>query len=663
MDVLFQPVCIGSLELKNRLVMPAMHLGYCDNGLVTGRLVDFYRERALGGVGLIVVGGCAIDDHGYNTMIKISSDDYITGLTGLVEVVHSGGAAIAAQLFQPGRYSYSFNSGIQPVAPSAVPSKLTGQMPRELGLNEIYQIIDSFAAAAGRAKQAGFDAVEVIGSAGYLVAQFLSPVTNQRDDEFGGDFQRRMRFGLEVAARIKQVCGQDFPLMFRITGNEFMPGGNTNDEMAVFCRELEQAGVDAINVTGGWHETRVPQITMGVPRGGFAYLARGIKEAVDIPVMACNRINDPWLAAELINDGVADLVGVARGMIADPEFVNKVKDGLAEDIRPCIGCNQGCLDAIFSGGSVACLVNARAGKEARHKLVPTVQPKRVLVVGGGPAGLEAARVCAERGHQVTVWERELELGGQLNLAAVPPGRYEFLSFIDYLTARLATLNVDLEVGHEATAEEVLDFGADAVIMATGASPLTPPIPGVEGDHVVQAWDVLSGIETVGKKVVIIGGGAVGCETALYLGQKGTIDPETFHFLAVNGAETWEKLMFLATRGIKDITVVEMQKALGADIGMSTRWTILQEMKRYGIKSVTGVTALRINNQGVLIKRGDQEELLTADTVVLAAGSRPDSELCEQIKEKVKEVYLIGDAVMPRKALDAVHQGYLAGAML
>jgi 2,4-dienoyl-CoA reductase (NADPH2) len=297
MDVLFQPVCIGSLELKNRLVMPAMHLGYCDNGLVTGRLVDFYRERALGGVGLIVVGGCAIDDHGYNTMIKISSDDYITGLTGLVEVVHSGGAAIAAQLFQPGRYSYSFNSGIQPVAPSAVPSKLTGQMPRELGLNEIYQIIDSFAAAAGRAKQAGFDAVEVIGSAGYLVAQFLSPVTNQRDDEFGGDFQRRMRFGLEVAARIKQVCGQDFPLMFRITGNEFMPGGNTNDEMAVFCRELEQAGVDAINVTGGWHETRVPQITMGVPRGGFAYLARGIKEAVDIPVMACNRINDPWLAA------------------------------------------------------------------------------------------------------------------------------------------------------------------------------------------------------------------------------------------------------------------------------------------------------------------------------------------------------------------------------
>ena len=663
MDVLFQPVSIGLLELKNRLVMPAMHLGYCDNGFVTGRLVDFYRERALGGAGLIVVGGCAIDDHGYNSMIKISNDDYIPGLTGLVEVVHSGGAAIAAQLFQPGRYSYSYNVGIQPVAPSALPSRLTGQVPRELGLDEIYQAIDSFVAAAGRAKQAGFDAVEVIGSAGYLISQFLSPITNQRDDEFGGDFQRRMRFGLELAARIKQVCGQDFPLMFRVTGNEFMPGGNTNDEMGVFCRELEKAGVDAINVTGGWHETSVPQITMGVPRGAFAYLARGIKEAVNIPVVACNRINDPWLAAELINDGVADLVGVARGMIADPKFANKVKDGLAEDIRPCIGCNQGCLDAIFNGGSVACLVNARAGKEARHKLVPAVRPKRVLVVGGGPAGLEAARVCAERGHQVTLWERELEFGGQLNLAAAPPGRCEFLSFIDYLTARLATLNVDLEVGHEATAEKVLDFGADAVIMATGASPLIPPIPGVDGDNVVQAWDVLSGIAPVGKKVVIIGGGAVGCETALYLGQKGTIDPETFHFLAVNRAETWEKIISLATRGTKDITLVEMQKSLGADIGMSTRWIILQEMKRNGIKSVTRATVLSINEQGVLIKRGDQEELLTADTVVLAAGSRPDSELCEQIKEKVKEVYLIGDAVIPRKALDAVHQGYLAGEML
>lgn len=660
---LLSSIKIGQMELKNRVVMPAMHLGYVNDGFVTDKLVQFYRERARGGVGLIIVGGCTIDEHGQGTMVKINDDKYIPGLADLTRAVHDEGGKIAAQLFHPGRYSYAFLSGIQPVAPSAIPSKLTRQVPKEMTVEEIKGKVNAFAQAAVRAQKAGFDAVEVIGSAGYLVSQFLSPVTNKREDEYGGDFERRMRFGIEVARSIREAVGPDYPVLFRVGGNDFMPEGNTNRAIVEFCKSLEKAGVNAFDVTGGWHETAVPQITMAVPRGAFTYLARSIRETVNVPVIACNRINNPALAEEILTKDIADLVGMARAMIADPDLVNKTAEGRTREIRKCIGCNQGCLDAVFTMKPVGCLVNARAGRELEYNSRPAERVKNVLVVGGGPAGMEAARVAAQRGHRVTLWEKSDRLGGQLNLAAVPPGREEFATLVEYLSSELSRLGVKVEFNKEANTINIKAFGADALVMATGAVPLAPPIEGVDGPNVVQAWDVLDGKVQTGKRVVIIGGGAVGCETAMLLARKGTISAETLHFLALNDAEDWTTLKELATKGIKEITVVEMLRTAGADIGTSSRWVILQEMKRFGVETITKATARQINKQGVVIAIDGKEEMLQADTVVLAVGAGSQNDLCEKVKEELPEVYMVGDAVAPRKALDAIYQGYLAGEVL
>ncbi|MCL2338219.1 MAG: FAD-dependent oxidoreductase [Firmicutes bacterium] len=660
---LFTPVKIGGLELRNRVVMPAMHLGYCRNGFVTPRLTEFYRARAKGGAGLIIVGACSIDEQSIASMIKLDDDKYIPGLAQLTEAVHKEGSSIAAQLFHPGRYAFSFLDGIQPVAPSELASRITGQKPRALTVAEIKNTIENFARAAIRAKKSGFDAVEIIAGTGYLVSEFLSPVTNRREDEYGGDFERRMKFGLEVAAQVREAVGPEYPVLFRVSGNEFMAGGNSLRETSVFCTRLEQTGVNAFNVTGGWHESQIPQITMAVPRGAYTYLARAVREAVQVPVLACNRINDPLLAEEILQNGEADLIGMARAMIADPDLPAKAAAGREHEIRPCIGCNQGCLDAVFAIQPVSCLVNPQAGREYEKECWPAARPKKVLVVGGGPAGMEAAKVAAERGHDVTLWEKNNRLGGQLILAATPPGREEFTAFVGYLTSELTRLGVKVALGRDGDEHNIIAFGADAVIMATGAAPAALPLAAAHGPNVVQAWDVLDKRATVGRRVVIIGGGAVGCETAAYLARKGTIDAETLYFLALNEAENWERLKELATRGTKQITLVEARQSLGADIGMSSRWIILQELRRYGVRVMTGAKVTAIDDRGVAVEHNGDEKLLEADTVLLAVGSHPVAELCEKIKEKLPEVYMAGDAVTPRNALEAVRQGYLAGTIL
>ena len=521
---LFSPITINGMTIRNRIVMTAMHLGYTPTGEANDRLVEFYKRRAEGGVGLIIVGGCLIDVFGgMQSMISLNDDRFIPGLERLTDAVKSSGAKIAAQLYQAGRYAHSaMIGGREPISSSAVRSKLTGETPRALKLDEIPGVQDRFAEAAFRAQKAGFDAVEILGSAGYLISQFLSPITNLREDEYGGELKNRMRFGLETAQKVRAAVGSDYPVLMRLAGNDFMDGGNTNRESALFAAEVEKAGIDLFDVTGGWHETRIPQLTMGVPRKAYLYLAQGIKSSVSVPVIASNRINDPALGEQILRDGESDMVTMARALIADPDLPKKAREGDAEKIFHCIACNQGCFDEVFKLHPVTCMVNPMAGRETELHLLRVENPKKVLVVGGGPAGLKAACTAAERGHGVTLVEKTGKLGGQLLLNRLIPGREEMVTAARDLISNLKALNVKVLIGKTADPELIRELSPDAVIIASGAKPIIPDVPGIDGPNVIQAWDLLEGKKAVGRKIVILGGNALGLETAIHLAGIGTL---------------------------------------------------------------------------------------------------------------------------------------------
>ncbi|MBS3942868.1 MAG: FAD-dependent oxidoreductase [Dethiobacter sp.] len=658
--MLFDPIKIGDLELKNRICMPAIHHCYTPEGLVNDRLIKYYETRAAGGAALLIVGGCTVDTIGGGpVMIGLHDDRFIEGLSDLTTAVKAAGARIAAQLYQAGRYTHSMISGRQALAPSAIPSRFTRETPGEMTLEDIDMVMESFVAAALRAKQSGFDAVEIIASAGYLICQFLSPVTNQRSDLYGGTWENRCRFGLEVISRVRAKVGPHYPILLRLSGHDFVPGSNTNKEAAAFAVESEKAGVDLINVTGGWHETRVPQITGELPRGGFAYLARGIKEAVHVPVIASNRINDPLTAEQILKDGLADLVNLGRPLIADPDFPNKAKQGRYGTIRRCIACNQGCMDSVFTLQSVFCSVNPLAGRENEIKVTPASEPLLVLVVGGGPAGLEAARMAALRGHQVTLWEKALRLGGQLLYAAIPTGKHEFSTLLDYYKHELTELGVEIVLDKEALAGDIIAFGAGAVILATGAVPSGAPFPVADPAKVVPAQKVLDGSVNPGKRAVVVGGGAVGCETAITIAEMGTLSAETLKFLIENEAEEIDTLRRLLNRGTRQVVIVEQFKGLGRDIGISTRWVVMKNIRRLGIKVIDETKVKAVTTEGLILEKGGAETMLPADTVILAVGARSENTLAEQLKEKVPELYLVGDAVAPRKITEAIREGFEA----
>jgi 2,4-dienoyl-CoA reductase (NADPH2) len=658
---LFSPIRINSMILKNRIVMTAMHLGYTPGGQVTDRLVKFYTLRARGGAGLIIVGGCTIDPWaGMADMISIKDDSFLPGLERLTDAVKGGGAKIAAQLYQAGRYAHSsMIGGKKPFSASAVRSKFTGETPRALDLDEIPRVQDRFAEAALRAKRAGFDAVEILGSAGYLISQFFSPLTNLRQDQYGGSFENRMRFGIEVVEKVRNAVGASYPIFMRLAGNDFMQGSNTNKEAEIFASELEKAGVDCFNVTGGWHETRVPQLTMHVPHKAYAYLAQGIRSAVSVPVIASNRINDPSLAEEVLQEGQADLVTMARALLADPGLPNKALQGKEELITHCVACNQGCFDRVFQYEPATCMVNPAAGMESEMAVTLAPKKKKVLVIGGGPAGMKAAITASDRGHQVILVEKSLQLGGQLLLNEKIPGREEILLAARDLERNLKTRSVEILLGRDADQALIREVGPDALIVATGASPLLPPLSGINHPKVVLAWDVLAGKATVGRKVIIVGGNAVGLETALCLASHGTISPEVLHFLMVNKAESQDTIEELLNRGDKEVCVVEMTKKLGQDIGNSTRWTIMAELKRLGVKVITGAKAVEVNDAGLRIHKDTREEVLSADSIVIATGSKSENTLAS-LKDLAPEVYVIGDAKKPRNALEAIREGFLTG---
>lgn len=655
---LFSPIKIGTMELKNRIILPALHLGYTPQGLVNDRIIEFYRERALGGTALLIVGGAYVDKLGTGGpgFLTVDNDSCIEGFRQLVEAIHQGGAKAALQLFHAGRYTNSRSSGSQSLAPSPVASKMTREVPKEMTQDDIDRTVAAFGEGARRAKEAGFDAVEVIGSTGYLISQFLSPLTNRRTDAYGGSLENRTRFALEVIDSIRKRVGKDYPLIFRLTAADLMEGGIPLEENVEIAKILEKAGVDAIDLQVGWHEAPIPTVAMSVPRGAFTFLGKAIRDAVNIPISVVNRINNPQLAEELLTQGKADLINMARALIGDPELPNKAREGRLKEIFTCIGCNEGCLDTIFQGQSCTCMINSRAGRELEFKIKPVERPKKVAVVGAGPAGIQAARFLAMRGHRVTLFDRDSEIGGQFRFASVPPGKGEFSHAIGFLDNELERLEVDRQMGKEISTDQIVQEQFDAVIVASGTKSRMPQIKGIESKMMVPARDILEGKNKAGEKVVIIGAGGIASETALYLTKQGTIDAETALFLAGYGVVPLKKALQLHNQG-REVTIVRRGNKIAPEVGPSTRWLLLQKLAQAGVKTITEVDYKEITEDGlVIVEKDGTERLLPADTIVVAAGAEADTSLVEKLQGRVKELHLIGDAKRPAKAFEAFREG-------
>lgn len=648
--------------------MSAMDLGFTSDGTINDQIVNFYRERAKGGVGFVVVGGCYPEMNGkvWKSIIGLDKDELIPGLKRLTDAIHLYDVRVAAQLLHAGRSASSFFTKMQPVAPSAVAYRSIKQEPRALTIPEIKTVINNYVSATLRAKKAGFDAVEIHGGMGYLINQFLSKATNKRTDEYGGSLENRVRFAQEMILAIKETVGKDYPIIFRMSGDDLVEEGLKIEESAEIARMLQQAGADAFNVSPGWHESKTPIMLMSIPRMAYAYLSAKIKSQVTVPVIASVRINDLKLAEEILDNEQADMVSIGRPLIVDPELPNKYKNGQFNDIRTCIACNQGCFDSLLNFKPVSCTYNAMVGHEGEYKITKAGKLKKVVVVGGGPGGMEAARVLALRGHNVTLYEKNNQLGGQLRYAYIPPGREEIQNIISYLERQISKLKVTIKMRKEANLQTLEEEHPDAIIVATGGRPIMLNLPGIKGENVYIASSVLEGKVTPGRNVVIVGGGTVGCEVALYVAKQGAMRPDVACFLLKHKVLDAADIVEYTSKGNRNITLLEMKRKVGGGFGFSTRWVILNELKDAGIKEITGIKVKEIinnhsengqTNRGVVYEKGGQEHFIKADTVIIAVGYSPENELQKQVEGKFPETYFIGDCIRVRTALEAIHEGF------
>ncbi len=657
---LFEPIEINQMTVPNRIVMPAMALFFADDYSLNDRFKAFYLERARGGTGLLIMGPAAIDTPGSNPfMLGLFHDGFVAPIREFVRELHEKTKTkIGIQLMQLGRCALHLLTGMVPVGPSPIASPISGEVPREMTKDDIVEVTDAFVQAALRAKAAGFDYVEIMAAGGYLVGEFLSPVTNHRTDEYGGSPENRMRFGLEIISQVKREVGAGFPVGVRVSGQDYVAGGNTIHDSVRFCLAAAKAGMDCINVTGGWHETRIPQISSDVPPGAFVHLARSIKERVSVPVFASNRLGDPEVAERVLRADAADMICWGRPLIADPHLPNKVRDGRLRDIVPCIGCNQGCLDAIFASLPVHCTVNPRVGREADTEVRPAAVKKRIYVAGGGPAGLQFAVTASQRGHRVILFEKARRLGGQVNLVDAVPGKEEFFGAIQSLESRARGAGVEVRLGVELSSKMILDDRPDTLVVATGAEPGEIGVPVMGGSNVVDAWDVLNGtVSHIGRRVVVVGAGATGCETALYVAHLGVPSAKTFAFLAYHEADDPDRLRELLRMSGRDITIVEIAGRAAANVGLSTRWVLLKKLKLMGVQLKLSAKILCIEKGSVSIETPAGVESIPADIVIAATGSRSLDDLSQTAVDHGIETIIVGDAREPRKIGDAVREAF------
>lgn len=665
---LLSPLDLGFTTLPNRVLMGSMHIGLEEAERGFERMAAFYAERARGGVGLMVTGGIAPSERAcsFPGGAKMTTEAEAEQHREITSAVHAAGGRIAMQILHFGRYAHHPDL----VAPSALKAPISGFTPNALTDDQVEETIEEFVRAAGLARLAGYDGVEIMGSEGYLINEFIVSATNHRTDRWGGSYENRMRLPVEIVRRVRERVGDDFILIYRLSMLDLVPGGSTLEEVVTLAKEIEAAGATIINTGIGWHEARIPTIATSVPRGAFSWVTEKVRGAVSVPLVTSNRINTPEVAEEILASGRADMVSMARPFLADPEFVAKAAAGRADAINTCIGCNQACLDHIFSLKITSCLVNPRACHETELVLSPTRTRKRVAVVGAGPAGLACSVTAAERGHAVTLFDTADEIGGQLNVARRVPGKEEFDETLRYFRTRLAELDVEVRLSTRA-GTGTLD-GYDEIVLATGVEPRTPAIPGTDRPNVVSYLDVLRDGAPVGDRVAIVGAGGIGFDVAEFLtdgGDAASLDADTFFRQWGVDTSYAERGGLRAPERAKSPRTVHLVQRrttkVGAGLGKTTGWIHRTELRHRGVEMIAGASYDLIDDEGLHLTVDGERRVLPVDTVVLCAGQEPRRELYEELRAGAVPVHLIGgaDVAAELDAKRAIRQGTELAAAL